>query len=213
MAAMEDLRDLLVQELQDLYDAEHRITKALPKMRKAAGSEELKDAFDSHLQETEGQIQRLEECFDLLGEPAKRKKCHGILGLIEEGQEEMEEDASQAVLDAALIGAAQKVEHYEMASYGTARTHAQLVGNTDVASLLQETLDEESAANEKLTAIAEAGINEAAAEGRDESAPQRWAAATRGGRSRRKTSGGRTAGRSASRKSGRGSERGGARKK
>lgn len=213
MAAMEDLRDLLVQELQDLYDAEHRITKALPKMRKAAGSEELKEAFDSHLQETEGQIQRLEDCFELLGESPKRKKCHGILGLIEEGREEMEEDANQAVLDAALIGAAQKVEHYEMASYGTARTHAQLLGNADVASLLQETLDEESAANEKLTAIAEAGINDAAAEGRDdensdERAPQRWAAATRGGSSSRRTSG-----KPAKRDSGRGSKRGGARKK
>jgi ferritin-like metal-binding protein YciE len=196
MAAMEDLRDLLIHELEDLYDAEHRITKALPKLRKAAGSAELKDAFDMHLQETEGQINRLEQCFDLLGESAKRKKCHGILGLIEEGQEEMEEDASQAVLDAALIGAAQKVEHYEMAAYGTARSHAQLLGHDEVASLLQETLDEESAANEKLTAIAEAGINEAAAEGDEadtleSSRPTRWAAAVRGAASSRRTSGAR----------------------
>jgi ferritin-like metal-binding protein YciE len=205
MAAMEDLRDLLIHELEDLYDAEHRITKALPKMRKAAGSADLKDAFDMHLQETEGQINRLEQCFDLLGESAKRKKCHGILGLIEEGQEEMEEDANQAVLDAALIGAAQKVEHYEMAAYGTARTHAELLGNDQVASLLQETLDEESAANEKLTAIAEAGINEAAAQGEDEenedtSRPQRWAAAVRGSASSRRTSGGRTAKKGAKKK-------------
>jgi ferritin-like metal-binding protein YciE len=193
---MEDLRDLLIHELEDLYDAEHRITKALPKMRTAAGSAELKDAFDAHLQETEGQITRLEQCFDLLGESAKRKKCHGILGLIEEGKEEMEEDASQAVLDAALIGAAQKVEHYEMAAYGTARTHAELLGNDEVASLLQETLDEESAANEKLTVIAETGINEAAAEAEDDadaSTPQRWAAAVRGAATSRRTSSGRAA--------------------
>lgn len=193
MAAMDDLRDLLIHELEDLYDAEHRITKALPKMRKAAGSEELKDAFDAHLQETEGQIQRLEQCFELLGEEAKRKKCHGIIGLIDEGREEMEEDANQAVLDAALIGAAQKVEHYEIASYGTARTHAQLLGNDRVAALLQDTLDEEAAADEKLTALAEAGINDAAADGEDggnsdAGRPQRWAAAVRGGSARKKTS-------------------------
>lgn len=209
MAAMEDLRDLLIHELEDLYDAEHRITKALPKMRKAAGSEELKDAFDAHLQETEGQIARLEQCFDLLGESARRKKCHGILGLIEEGQEEMEEDVSQAVLDAALIGAAQKVEHYEMSAYGTARTHAQLLGNDQVAALLEETLEEEKAADEKLTAIAQSGINEAAAEGEDEddSTPQRWAAAVRGAGSSRRTSSGRAA------KKGKGAKKSGARKK
>ena len=195
MAAMEDLRDLLIHELEDLYDAEHRITKALPKLRKAAGSEELKDAFETHLQETEGQIERLEQCFELLGEDAKRKKCHGIIGLIEEGQEEMEEDANQAVLDAALIGATQKVEHYEIAAYGTARTHAQLLGNDEVAALLEETLEEEKAADEKLTAIAEAAVNEAAAEGEDgensdEGSMQRWAAAVRGGGSSRRTSAG-----------------------
>ena len=196
---MEDLRDLLVDELRDVYDAEHRITKALPKMRKAAGSEELKEAFDMHLQETEGQIERLEQIFDLLDEPAKRKKCEGILGLLEEGEEKMEEDAHQAVLDAALIASAQKVEHYEIASYGTLRTYAQLLGNDAVAALLEETLEEEKAADEKLTALAEAGINEAAAQGEDddsadadESMPQRWAAAARGGASSRRTS---TAGR------------------
>ena len=191
MATMDDLRDLLIHELQDLYDAEHRITKALPKMRKAAGSADLQEAFDLHLQETEGQIERLEACFELLGEPAKRKKCHGIVGLIEEGQEEMDEDASQAVLDAALVGAAQKVEHYEMASYGTARTHAELLGNDQVAALLAETLDEEKATDEKLTALAETGINEAAADADEEAEPsmtQRWAAAVRGGSTSRKTS-------------------------
>jgi ferritin-like metal-binding protein YciE len=219
MAAMEDLRDLLVEELRDVYDAEHRITKALPKMRKAAGSEELKEAFDLHLQETEGQIERLEQVFELLGEPAKRKKCEGILGLIEEGEEKMEEDAHQAVLDAALIAAAQKVEHYEMASYGTLRTYAQLLGNDDVASLLEETLQEEKATDEKLTALAEAGINEAAAQGEDDdneeesgTMPQRWAAAARGGSSSRRTSSGSRGGQKKAGGS-RGSKKGGARKK
>lgn len=196
MAAMEDLRDLLIDELRDIYDAEHRITKALPKMRKAAGSEELKESFDLHLQETEGQIERLEQVFDLLDEPAKRKKCEGIAGLLEEGDEKMEEDAHQAVLDAALIAAAQKVEHYEIAAYGTLRTYAQMLGEHDAAALLEETLQEEKAADEKLTALAEAGINDAAAEGEDgETAamPERWAAATRGGGTSRRTSTGRTA--------------------
>ena len=194
MATMDDLRDLLIHELQDLYDAEHRITKALPKMRKAAGSADLQDAFDMHLQETEGQIERLDECFELLGESPKRKKCHGIMGLIEEGQEEMDEDASQAVLDAALVGAAQKVEHYEMAAYGTARTHAELLGNDRVAALLEQTLEEEKATDEKLTALAETGINDAAADGDEDgeaaggSITERWAAAVRGGSASRKTS-------------------------
>ena len=207
MAAMEDLRDLLVDELRDIYDAEHRITKALPKMRKAAGSEELKEAFDMHLQETEGQIERLEQIFDLLDEPAKRKKCEGILGLLEEGEEKMEEDAHQAVLDAALIASAQKVEHYEIAAYGTLRTYAQLLGNDQVAGLLEETLEEEKATDEKLTALAEAGINEAAAHGEDddnsdesESMPQRWAAAARGGASSRRTSSGARGGKKGAKK-------------
>lgn len=188
MPAMEDLRDLLIDELRDIYDAEHRITKALPKMRKAAGSEELKAGFDLHLQETEGQIERLEQVFDLLDEPAKRKKCEGIVGLLEEGEETMEDDAHQSVLDAALIAAAQKVEHYEIAAYGTLRTYALRLGQEDVAALLEETLQEEKATDEKLTALAEAGINEAAAEGEDDenaAMPQRWAAASRGGTSRR----------------------------
>lgn len=214
MAAMEDLRDLLIDELRDIYDAEHRITKALPKMRKAAGSEELKEAFDMHLQETEGQIERLEQVFDLLDEPAKRKKCEGILGLLEEGEEKMGEDAHQSVLDAALIASAQKVEHYEIASYGTVRTYAQMLGQNEAAALLEENLQEEKAADEKLTALAEAGINEAAKEGEDEmnaeeALPQRWAAASRGSRASRRTSNGRSSARS----SGRGSKRGGARKK
>ena len=198
MAAMEDLRDLLIEELHDIYDAEHRITKALPKMRKAAGSGELKDGFDTHLQETEGQIERLERIFNLLDESPKRKKCEGIVGLLEEGEEKMEEDAHQAVLDAALIASAQKVEHYEIAAYGTLRTYAQLLGENEVAALLEETLEEEKATDEKLTALAAAGLNEAAAQGEDEEAdvddaPMRWAAAKRSGGASRKTSSGRAA--------------------
>ena len=196
MTALNDLRDLLIDELRDIYDAEHRITKALPKMRKAAGSEELKEGFHLHLQETQGQIDRLEQIFELLDEPAKRKKCEGITGLLEEGEEIMDEDAHQAVLDAALIAAAQKVEHYEIATYGTLRTYARLLGEDEVVALLDETLHEEKATDEKLTALAEDGINAAAAEGEDdenaeEAAPQRWAAAKRAGGSSRKTSSGR----------------------
>lgn len=195
MAAMEDLRDLLIDELRDIYDAEHRITKALPKMAKNAGSDELREGFELHLEETEGQIERLEQIFELLGENPKRKKCEGIVGLLEEGEEKMGEDAHQSVLDAALIASAQKVEHYEIASYGTLRTYAQLLGNQDVAALLEETLQEEKATDEKLTALAEAGINEAAAQGEDDENEeeeggtlQRWAAASRGGSSSRRTS-------------------------
>lgn len=213
MAALDDLRDLFVDELRDIYDAEHRITKALPKMRKAAGSDELQDAFDLHLQETEGQIARLEQVFDLLDEPAKRKKCDGILGLIEEGQKMMEEDADQSVLDAALVSAAQKVEHYEIASYGTLRTYARLLGQDEVASLLEQTLDEEKATDEKLTSLAEAGINEAARAGEDAdddagSLTERWAAAVRGGSASRKTSSGRAA-----KKGSKAAKKAGARKK
>lgn len=202
MAAMDDLRDLMVDELKDIYDAEHRITKALPKMRKAAASPDLQEAFEAHLEETEGQIERLEQVFDLLDEPAKRKKCDGIIGLIEEGDAKMGEDADQSVLDAALVASAQKVEHYEMSAYGTLRTYAQLLGEDEVVALLEETLEEEKATDAKLTALAEAGINAAAARGDEEAEDEddapvktRWAAALRGGSTSRKTSSRKTSSR------------------
>ena len=153
-----DLRSLLVDELRDLYHAEKQLTKALPKMAKAASSEKLAAAFETHLEETKGHIERLERAFEQLEEPAKTKTCKAMKGLIEEGEEMMDDVEGDAV-DAALISAAQKVEHYEIASYGTVRTFAQLLGENEVANLLQQTLDEESRTDKKLTELAESEIN------------------------------------------------------
>jgi ferritin-like metal-binding protein YciE len=153
------LEELLVDELKDLYSAETQIVKALPKMIKAAGSPELKRAFERHLEETRRQVERLNQIADNLDVKLTGKKCKGMEGLIEEGKEIMEEDLDENAVDAGLIGAAQKVEHYEIAAYGTARTHAQLLGLTKVARLLQQTLDEEGATDKKLTALAESIIN------------------------------------------------------
>lgn len=149
------LQDLFVAELKDIYHAEHQLLKALPKMAKAASSKELRSGFETHLEETEGQVERLEKIFQMLDMAPRGKKCEGMIGLIKEGKEMMEEDAEDAVLDAALIAAAQKVEHYEIASYGTLRTYAQALGMDEAAALLQETLDEESATDEKLTELAQ----------------------------------------------------------
>lgn len=162
MAKLSSLNELLIEELKDLYDAEHQLTKALPKMAEAATNPQLKTAFTSHLAETEGHIQRLEQVFSLLGEKASRKTCKAMKGLVEEGSEVIEEKAEPEVKDAALIGAAQRVEHYEMAGYGTVRTFALTLGNTEAANLLQQTLDEEGNADKKLTRIAESRINQQA---------------------------------------------------
>jgi ferritin-like metal-binding protein YciE len=152
--------DLFELELKDLYSAEKQLTKALPKMAKAATNEELKQAFESHLEETEGQIGRLEKIFEQLDIAYGRvEKCKAMEGLVEEGKEIMEEGLEPDVLDAALICAAQKVEHYEIAGYGCARTFAQQLGLQDIADLLQETLDEEGATDKKLTDIAESVVN------------------------------------------------------
>jgi len=156
-------QELLELELKDLYSAEKQITKALPKMAKAATNEDLKEAFESHLEETEGQIERLESIFKQLDISFSRvDKCKAMEGLIEEGKDIMEEGLEPEVLDAALICAAQKVEHYEIAGYGCARTFAQQLGHADVADLLQETLDEEGAADKKLNEIAESVVNQEA---------------------------------------------------
>ena len=157
------LQELFVNELKDLYSAENLIIKALPKMAKAASSEELRSAFEEHLEQTRGHVQRLEQIFERLDESPKGKKCKAMEGLIEEGKELLKEDAEPPVKDAALIGAAQKVEHYEIAGYGTARTFAQRLGRNDAARLLQETLDEEAATDKKLTTLAEQSINPKAA--------------------------------------------------
>jgi ferritin-like metal-binding protein YciE len=157
------LEELLIDELKDLYSAENQIIKALPKMAKAASSPELKRAFERHLEETKRQVERLNQIGQNLEIKLTGKKCKGMEGLIEEGKEVMEEDLDENAIDAGLIGAAQKVEHYEIAGYGTARTHAQLLGFNKVAKLLQQTLDEEGATDKKLTALAESIINVEAA--------------------------------------------------
>jgi ferritin-like metal-binding protein YciE len=156
---LKSLHDLYVDELKDLYNAEHQILKALPKMIKAATSTDLADAFQDHLQVTEGQVVRLEKIFKMLEVSPKGKKCKAMEGLLEEGKELMSEDAEPTVMDAGLIAAAQRVEHYEMAGYGCVRTFARLLGYDKAADLLQETLDEEADADKKLTDLAESVIN------------------------------------------------------
>jgi ferritin-like metal-binding protein YciE len=159
------LDDLYVEELRDLYSAETMIIKALPKMVKAASSEQLQDAFQEHLEQTRGHVDRLEQIFQKLDVRARGKKCKAMEGLLEEGKEMMQQDAEPAVKDAALIAAAQRVEHYEMAGYGCARTFARILGDEEAASILQQTLDEEGAADKKLTEIAEQAVNQEAAAG------------------------------------------------
>lgn len=161
MPALKTLRDLLVDELRDLHNAENQLLKALPKMAKAASHEDLKEGFNEHLQQTQEHVDRLDRAFKILGANAKGKTCHAMKGLVEEGAEAIEADAPDAIRDAQLIGAAQRVEHYEIAAYGTARAFAQTLGETKVADLLQDTLDEEGETDKKLTALAEV-INEEA---------------------------------------------------
>jgi ferritin-like metal-binding protein YciE len=148
------LDDLFLHELKDIYDGEKRLLKALPKMAKAASSEELKAAFEEHLAVTEQQVGRLEQIFAELEKPARGKKCLGMEGLIEEGSALMEEDAEEPVMDAGLIGAAQKIEHYEIATYGTLATFAKILGLDNAVELLEETLAEEKETDEKLTQLA-----------------------------------------------------------
>jgi ferritin-like metal-binding protein YciE len=153
------LEELLVDELKDLYSAENQILKALPKMAKAASAPELKRAFERHLEETRRQVERLDQIGEALDIRLTGKKCKGMEGLIEEGKEVISEDFDENTLDAGLIGAAQKVEHYEIAAYGTARAHAAMLGYNKAAKLLQQTLDEEGATDKKLTALAESVVN------------------------------------------------------
>jgi ferritin-like metal-binding protein YciE len=152
---VDSLETLLQEELKDIYDAEKRLTKAIPKLIKNASSGELRSALEEHLEVTKGQVQRLEEVFDLLGVPAKAKPCAGMKGLIEESDEVLEQGLEDNLMDAAIIGCAQRVEHYEMAAYGTVRTMAERIGNSQVADLLEETLNEEKEADLKLTEVAE----------------------------------------------------------
>lgn len=161
--AMESLHDALVHELKDLLSAEKQLTSALPKMQKKATNEKLKQAFADHLEETEGHVERLKEAFEALGKAARSEKCEAMAGLIKEGESIIKEDAEPDVKDAMLIAAAQKVEHYEIASYGTACTWAKLLGLDDVLNLLKQTIDEEESADKKLTSIATSMVNEQAA--------------------------------------------------
>src|SRR5918996_795438 len=153
------LEELLVDELKDLYSAEKQIVQALPRMAKAVSSPELRRAFERHLEETKRQVQRLDQIGGDLDIRLTGKKCKGMEGLIAEGKDLMEEDLDENALDAGIIGAAQKVEHYEIAAYGTARTHAEMLGYRRVAKLLQQTLNEEGATDKKLTQLAESVVN------------------------------------------------------
>ena len=156
---MDTLQKLYTEELRDLYNAENQLLKALPKMAKGASSQELKDAFEKHLEQTKTHVERLEEIFEELGEKPKGKTCRAMKGLIQEGSEILEEDGDESVLDAGIIVAAQKVEHYEIAGYGSVRTFAHLLGKDKSAELLQTTLDEESETNEILNKLAESVVN------------------------------------------------------
>ena len=151
----EGLKELYVDELRDIYNAENQLLKALPKMAKAASSEKLQQGFEEHLEQTKGHIQRLDKIFKSMDESPKGKKCMGMEGLVKEGGDVMQEDFEGAVMDAALIGAAQRVEHYEIAAYGTVRQFAEILGESEHASLLKQTLEEEKETDEKLTQLAE----------------------------------------------------------
>ena len=164
MAQTNTLHDAFLEELRDMYDGEKQLTKALPKLAKAASSDDLRTAFESHLEETRGHVDRLEQVFESLEESARGKHCEGIAGIVEEGKAIMDEDFDEAAMDASLIAAAQRAEHYEMAAYGTLVAWARSMGHMEAAQLLQETLDEEKAADEKLTSLAEGGINQEAAD-------------------------------------------------
>ena len=152
---MNTLRETLLDELSDIYDAERQLTKALPKMAKAAENDELKAGFEKHLEETENHVERLDQVFEALGEKAKAKKCKAMKGLIDEGSERIEEAAG----DAALIAAAQKIEHYEIAGYGSLKSWAELLDEDEAVDLLEQTLQEEKATDDKLTELAESTIN------------------------------------------------------
>src|SRR3954447_2232961 len=171
--AMDSLKDLYIEELKDLYNAENQLLKALPRMAKKAASPDLRAALEEHLGQTEGQVNRLEKIFKRLGEKPTGKTCKAMKGLVEEGKEIIEEDGDDSVLDAALIGAAQRVEHYEIAGYGVVRTFASLLGEEDAMGLLQRTLNEEAETDKKLTKLAETVINVEASEAEDDEKPKR----------------------------------------
>ena len=164
MAEAATLHNAFIDELRDAYDAEKQLTRALAKLSKASSSSRLRDAFDSHLDETQGHVERLEQVFESIGERPRGKHCEGIAGIIEEGKSIMGEEFDDTTMDACLIAAGQRAEHYEMAAYGTLIAWAQAMGHTDAVKLLQQTLNEEKAADKKLSSLAEGGINQTAAD-------------------------------------------------
>ena len=176
------LKELYIEELRDIYNAETQLIKALPKMAKAATSEDLRAGFEEHLEQTRGHAQRLEQILNALGEKPSGKKCKGMEGLIEEGKEMIEEDLEDDAKDAGLISAAQRVEHYEIAAYGCVRTYAKLLGEEEAASLLQETLEEEKETDQKLTELAENINVEAAGSGADDNEEEQRRSSIRRGK-------------------------------
>ena len=185
------LHDAFIEELRDTYDAEKQLTKALPKLAKAATNAKLRAAFETHLQETQGQIARLEQVFENLDEKARGKHCDGIAGIIKEGESILEEEFDDPTMDACLIAAGQRAEHYEMAAYGTLVAWAQAMGHTTAARLLQQNLDEEKAADKKLSGLAEGGINQNAADEAHTDDDQEPVGVTSNGGRKSSTKGGR----------------------
>ena len=169
METMDSLESLLLHEIKDLYHAEKQLVKALPKVAEKASSAELRNAVQEHLQQTEGHVNRLEQIFQILGEPAKGTKCKGMAGILNEAESILKHDQSPATLDAAIIMAAQKVEHYEIAGYGSAASWADMLGRQDIKNLLGQTLEEEERTDKKLTELAKTGINQRAANRQPES--------------------------------------------
>jgi ferritin-like metal-binding protein YciE len=181
MAEAGTLHEAFIDELRDTYDGEKQLTKALAKLAKASSNPKLRQAFESHLEETQAQITRLEKVFESLDEKARGKHCDGIAGIIEEGKSIMEKDVDETTMDACLIAAGQRAEHYEMAAYGTLVAWAEAMGHTQAARLLQQTLDEEKAADKKLSALAESGINQGAADAAHPDEDEELAGAVAGG--------------------------------
>jgi len=179
---MESLEELLQEELKDMYDAEKQLTKALPKLAKKATTPDLQDAFEEHLRQTEQHMERLEQVFDQLGMPVKGKTCKGMKNLIAEGNDMIADADDDATRDAIMIAAAQKVEHYEIAAYGTLRTWANVLGHREIASMLEDTLEEEKETDQKLTGIAEGFVNQAATEGEEEEEPRKRTVGARASR-------------------------------
>jgi ferritin-like metal-binding protein YciE len=192
MAKVATMEDLFLDQIRDLYDAEKQLTKALPKMAKSASSDELRKAIQDHLRETENQVERLDRVFDMIEQKATGKKCAAMTGLIKEGEEVVASTDDSAVRDAGIIAAAQRVEHYEMSGYGSARTFAQMLGHDEAASLLQETLNEEKNADHKLNEIAESQINEQAMSGTGGMSPGSARTGSKTRRTTTATSGGKT---------------------